>query len=131
MDEDLFVLIFICTQPPGSRPQTLRVSTHGQRAAPFLEESYLSAWGCSRHILCPNRQGDLLLGDFGKAPLLVRGSSWRKPTQKIASLYLRMRSQWSMGKYHLLPLLPHPKPLGRNTHRLQNLNALNLINNHH
>ena len=24
-----------CTQPPGSRPQTLRVSTHGQRAAPF------------------------------------------------------------------------------------------------
>ena len=23
------------TQPPGSRPQTLRVSTHGQRAAPF------------------------------------------------------------------------------------------------
>ena len=24
----------------------------------FLEESYLSAWRCSRHILCPNRQGD-------------------------------------------------------------------------
>ena len=46
-----------CTQPPGSRHQTLRVSTHGQRAAPFSEESYLSAWACSRHILCPNRQG--------------------------------------------------------------------------
>ena len=24
-----------CTQPPGSHPRTLRVSTHGQRAAPF------------------------------------------------------------------------------------------------
>ena len=48
-----------CTQPPGSRPRTLRVSTHGQQVAPFLEESYLSAWGCSRHIICPNRQGGL------------------------------------------------------------------------
>ena len=28
---------------------------------PFSEESYLSAWGCSRHIICPNRQGGLYL----------------------------------------------------------------------
>ena len=72
----------------------------------------------------------LLAGDLGKVLLLVRGSSWRKPTQKIALECLRVKSPWNGGKFHLPPLLLRPKPMGRSLHRLQNLNALN-INNHH
>ena len=36
-----------CTHPPGSRPQTLWVSTYFQQAAPFRDILF------SRHILCP------------------------------------------------------------------------------
>ena len=73
----------------------------------------------------------LLAGDLGKATLLVRGSSWRKPTQKIDFQYLRMRSRWSVGFYHHPPLSPRPMALGRNPYRLQNLNVPSPINNHH
>ena len=42
------------TRIPSSDPTGLHPRPTG---GPFSEESYLSAWGCSRHILCPNRQG--------------------------------------------------------------------------
>ena len=42
------------TRIPSSDPTGLHPRPTG---GPFSEGSYLSAWGCSRHILCPNRQG--------------------------------------------------------------------------
>ena len=50
--------LYSTTRIPSSDPTGLHPRPTG---GPFLEESYLSAWGCSRHILCPNRQGGLVL----------------------------------------------------------------------
>ena len=47
------------TRIPSSDPTGLHPRPTG---GPFSEESYLSAWGCSRHILCPNRQGRVQMG---------------------------------------------------------------------
>ena len=72
-----------------------------------------------------------LTGDLGKVLLLVRGSSWRKSTQKIALRYLRVRSQWSARNHHLPPFHLRPRALDKRLHRLQNLNVPSHINNHH
>ena len=82
------------------------------------------------HLLLGRAPG-LLTGDFGKVLLLVRGSSWRKPTQKIDSPFWRMRSPWSVGHHHLPPHLPRLSTVGRALHRLLNLNGRKSINNHH
>ena len=59
------------TRIPSSDPTGLHPRPTG---GPFSEGSYLSAWGCSRHILCPNRQG----GTRVKQYLIT--TSWRITT---------------------------------------------------
>ena len=49
------------TRIPSSDPTGLHPRPTG---GPISEGSYLSAWGCSRHILCPNRQGGELFETF-------------------------------------------------------------------
>ena len=49
---------------------------------PFSEESYLSAWGCSRYILCPNRQGGEAIGFWPKI------ACWNARGIMPGSLYL-------------------------------------------
>ena len=74
-----------CTQPPGSRPQTLRVSTHGQRAAPFSEGSYLSAWGCSLELF-EYASGSKINKEKTHGIWL---SKWKNKTENICNI------QWS------------------------------------
>ena len=54
----------------------------------------------------PVRPGDRSPNRGLRVLLLVRGFSWRNSTQKIAFLFWRIKSLWSVGHYHL-PLLSH------------------------
>ena len=59
------------------------------------------------------RKVGLLVGVLGKAPLLVRGFSWRKPTQKNRFSVLEAEESMECGAPPSAPSSPTPEHHGK------------------